>query len=594
MDLTAKIQSNSIRGTFARGIVDATIDEMLADIAPSFGPGAVDSYIVKNGAPYYTRDGKEVMESLTFDNELANYVHRILYQAVYNQGQNVGDGSTTLAVLYCNIYRYLHAVPFAGRFDVVRRHWNKVVELLIDRLKDVSVDLDDQRLLSMLYTCTKDSALTKKIYDHLREPLMDGAYIIPRKSNIASDFEVTVHTKPLLSVTRQWSVFPVHDTEDRAVIFYCNGVIDIADERLIPYLMGTTMSSGDTILPMTVILLGHGINESTRRILKELSPRTAAAKADENNNVVIYTLDHYREMNGDELEDLSVMLSGQAGISTMTRSLTYSAYLMGMVTSLCGEASDVTLDYDPATLEAMRDIFRNPYRVTFDPVNGMALDKPLNPKAKENYDRLRNAIAMEKSPVKKLDLTRRLQRSFGMFIELEVGSALLKDSQRKFELILDAILSSSEAAKDGVIVGSSVLHLYRILNSLYDDSDTSLDMQIIDVLRMAVGGTIRVLAENMGVSVDVIISKASGDGSIDLFNAEYGDGLGFWPADGSERRLTIDEEGDGTTLAIDPTVVEPFGVMKAILENSFLPVELVHAKVFHITGSRGFMGNYIN
>ena len=79
------IQSNALRGDYMHSIIDRTITEIHNDIVSVFGPGAADAYITKDGQPYYTRDGLEVLESLTFDNKLSEYVRKMLFQAAYDQ-----------------------------------------------------------------------------------------------------------------------------------------------------------------------------------------------------------------------------------------------------------------------------------------------------------------------------------------------------------------------------------------------------------------------------------------------------------------------------------------------------------------------------
>ena len=62
------IQSNAIRGKFLYDIMDTTVNEIHDNLVTVFGPGATDAYITKNNQPYYTRDGKEVLSSMLFDN----------------------------------------------------------------------------------------------------------------------------------------------------------------------------------------------------------------------------------------------------------------------------------------------------------------------------------------------------------------------------------------------------------------------------------------------------------------------------------------------------------------------------------------------
>ena len=52
---------------------------------------------------------------------------------------------------------------------------------------------------------------------------------------------------------------------------------------------------------------------------------------------------------------------------------------------------------------------------------------------------------------------------------MEVGSKLLKDSQRKFELLLDVIISAAEASRDGVVESNSLVIVLDVIMALLDE-----------------------------------------------------------------------------------------------------------------------------
>jgi hypothetical protein len=232
-----------------------------------FGPGAQDAFITKDGQPYYTRDGKEVIQSLKFDNELSMYVLKIIYQAVFNQAKAVGDGTTTVAVLYTALYKILRKQIENGTLGYISRDsWNKATKSICDELKRLAVPMDDKLLQSMLYTCTQDSELAYKIYHNLKDAIMSKAYITINKSNIEQDFEMVVNQKPLIPATRQWSIRPIGTKEDNCIIFHCNRLLDITHKGVFLDLM-SHMSRG---VPATFIILCNGIMDSTRRTLKDV------------------------------------------------------------------------------------------------------------------------------------------------------------------------------------------------------------------------------------------------------------------------------------------------------------------------------------
>ena len=620
-------QSNSIRDGFLKGIIDRTIDEILASVSSLLGPGATDAFIIKENQTYYTRDGKEVMESLIFDNEVANYMHHVLYQAAYNQGVNIGDGSTTLLVLYCWIYKLLREHPddypdlVNTNINAVRSVWHQVVNDAVESIKTQVIQLDEDLLLSMLYTCTQDAELSAKIYDQLKDPILAGAYIVPRKSNIKTDFHVTVHNRPVYRVTNHFSIRPLQADSEYNVVYFCNGSIDIAHSELFAAMNMAAIpdpykpDDPSAFVYPNILLVGTGVTEATRRSIREYNQFMKGVKlnTEQTCNVAILTLDDYRKMSIEEIEDLATVVSDYPGLGGMVQSLTFEAYLYNLfLTKDAREALHIDpipelddFDADQSVVSQMGLMFSRPYRVIYDEVEGIALDKELRGYSKDRYDKLRQEINDEKSPVRKLELNKRLRRSFGMFIDLEVGSVLLKDSQRKFELILDAIVSSAEAASDGVVIGSSTLHAAKRLYLLGRDAKDPAYKQVCNLLLQAISMTIDVLVTNYSggdVNWNGMTAKYLLDTYGDLLRPMDFNLLNttIWPAPVAavppEVIVTTveNEEGESHRYVIKPVVIETYNSIKAILENSTLPVELAMTKQVTLSGRAGLMGNYVD
>lgn len=607
------IQSNSIRKEKLHKIVDMTINEILCDIKGMLGPGATDAFITKDGAPYYTRDGKEVLESLIFDNELSNYVHHILYQAAYHQGQEIGDGSTTLTVFYCHIYNHLRELikngDLTASINQMREAWKWVTGATNTLLENSAMDLTDDLLLSMLYTCTQDADLAARLHHKLGSALMAGAYIVPRKSNIASDFRVTTYNRPVIPVTKMYSLKPISATEEHAVALYCNGKLDIAHTDILAAMVNKVMMVGTSMLPVTLVILCHGVTEATRRTLREFNRELKLNNWNPANinNVAIYTMDNYRKMDQEEIEDIASIITDEPGFGgDLVNAITFEHLLYHVfripdwppVTDL------ESYDIDPHAVDQMIRMLQAPYEVMFDDAEGMAIGKVFGPIASERYQKLVDEIAEEKSPIRKHSLNKRLRNSFGMFIDIEVGSSLLKDSQRKFELILDAVLSGSTAAKEKVICGNSMIAAYRTLLHVAKLCSNPIEEKIVGVLMVSIEDVIYDLAYNYDsthIQREDLAPKMADLEYYALRDFSFkNEGNEFWPAKyhvSPPKPIETSFEGeDGSSIHadIDPVIVEPLGSIKAIVENSTLPMELAMTEVFHISARTGFMNNFID
>ena len=634
-----RAQSNSFRGEFLRNIKDLTVHEILDNVRGMLGPGATDAILTKEDMPYYTRDGKETMGSLKFNNTLMQYIHNILYQPVYNQGQAVGDGSTTLAVLYCHLYNIVSGVYDNScqrdsiensNINYIRKAWTMMCDKLCECIMKEKVDITDENLISMLYTCTQDVSLAARIYTKLGDAIKAGAYIVPRKSNIATDFNINVYTRPTFKVSKEFSLKPVKAEEEKCVVYFCDGAIDIANSEVLAGIAANVQYYDplrvETRIPMTVILLGYGVTDVTRRSVKEFIQviKDNNWDVEDFNNVAIYTLKDYRSFSREEMDDLVSIFTEEPGTSGMTQSITFEMYLYNSICNLTALGIDriTTLekfDTDMHIVDQMKNIFYKPYKIFFDDINGMAIDRSLSPVAEARYQELKKMIEEEKSPVVRNDLNKRLRKVFGMFIDVEVGSTLMKDSQRKFELILDALLSSTEAAKDGMITGNGIL---CAITTIYTDNEfisyceENKLMDFRDILFYGLYYTFMDLVanyNNLKHSIDeyndamktlnfmAAIESDNYDYHDFNFYAKKGDEI-YWPnvedakTDDDFRPLTetyTDDEGN--TTEVIKRICEPINVIKAIIKNSITAIELYKINNIHIPIQYAMnIGNYIS
>lgn len=594
-----QIRSNCYRGDYMRELVDRTISEIHDDVVTVFGPYATDAYLTINGATYYTRDGLETVRSMSFDNPLAMYILKIMYQAIYDQGKKVGDGTTTLAVFYTNLYKLLRDTD--GASMITRSQWNDAVKSLTDIITTYSHKMDKNDLHDMLITCTQDTELAAKIFDNLADPILNQAFITINKSNIETDFSMTVHESPLFKVTRQFSIKPVANKEDNVCILHCNGILDIAHKEVFMGLMRSVAAAmgpdnQPVYYPKTVILLCNGLTDATRRTIKEFleilgNLKTGGADMSQYNNVAIYTLDEYRAYTTEQIEDISTVITDENGIGGLVNQLTFESLLYQAFNIKefleIPELSryDVPIDH----ITKIKDLFMESYPAEFDTVAGMRIHKKLGPVAEARHQDLIKEIDEEKSEVKKLGLNKRLRTMYGKFIEVEVGSKLIKDSQRKYELIMDAILSASEGVEKGVLRCNSMLVVLGILNDYLTHKKLSLTLPnqvlIYEVLKTAIANTFDEMCQNrpdwpadsygiMDVNLHDMIPEA--------FNLK---------ADRIDRVLPPKASYDPNTDFPPEPIVEPVSIINTMLSNSTLVLELANAKTIHL--AQEYMENYI-
>lgn len=634
-DVSVNIQSNMLRGDYMRGIVDRTITEIHDDLVTVFGPLATDAYLTRDGNPYYTRDGKETVRSMQFDNALSQYVLAILYQAINDQAEQVGDGTTTMGVFYTNLYRTIR--QYQEKRDAYnmpsRKVWERVVNQVNAAINGRKTDMQEDDLIQMLFTCTQDAELSSKIYHNLKDAIMNNAYVVINKADIASDFNVTTHANPLIRAFRQFSIFPISGTVNNCTILHCNGVLDIRHpEVLLDLVSRVEQRERGVYVPRTIIILCNGTTEGTRQALKLVVSRMNSLKnqgidISTYNNLGIYTLRDYRSYGPEELEDLSTIITDEPGIGGLVNQLTFESLLYQAIrddidTSALPEESDaednpllelLRFDSDIRHVVRIREMLADMYTVEFDDVEGIRIKKPLGPIALARYNELRKQIETEQVAIKRVDLNQRLRTMYGQFIEVEVGSRLLKDSQRKYELILDAVLAAGQGVEHGVLRANSILSAILaiadvqldIQHRLEADDCTLADCTCIDILMTAMIHTVIDLCSDKynlpdGVSTETYVLSAVLNGRTEEFDLTV-DGcfIDALPPMNSEQhngrahhRVTVtDSNGGEETVEFVENIIEPVSVITTILKNSTMMLELATARTFHLNA---FCNNYID
>lgn len=612
------IQSNAIRGDYLYEIMDKTMKELHDDIVTVFGPYAKDAYLTQNGLPYYTRDGKETLRLTRFDNELSMYILKILYQAVQQQGNKVGDGTTSLGVLYTNMYKNIRGMIPRTCNSITRRDWESAIKDMCKAIDTHKVPMTRDYLHQMLYTCVQDPDWAATIEYNLADAIMSGAYITIAKSNLATDFNMTVHNSPLFKATKQFSVRPMKAEEKECIIFHCNGVLDIAHEEVLRAMMGyVAQDTNGKFYPKTIIVLCNGLSEASRRTLKSLIAELNSMRGNtpveeffkDYNNLAVFTLDDYRTYSSEVIEDISTIITDEKGIGGLVNQLTFETLIWqaiasnkDMIPELC------TFDCDVRHLAKIQEMFTDSYQVDIDEVKGIRIHKKMGPVAQARYDELRKEIDEEKSEVKKIELNKRLRTSYGQFIEVEIGSKLMKDSQRKYELILDAVLSASEAVEKGVLACNSlalaalIAHEYtekarheniyknQIIGTIFEYSfiDTLVDMihngpfdvELVDLHNMVTEYIANHdSVENFNLKGITNLDEIFDSESTEHSSEEY-----------HEIGKFTNTAGEEVTADFSNQIIEPVSIITTMIENSTLVYELATARTVHL---EGFIQNYI-
>lgn len=613
---TIQMKSNSIRGAYKDAMVDKAIDEIHDSVATVFGPHATDAYILKESQSlnktYYTRDGKEVLHSLGFDNPVANYVKSILYQAVERQGSKVGDGTTSMAVFYTNLYRELRSSSVIKEHSLtdLRRVWNLIVSQINLRLNELaSKELTPDMMASMIYTCTQDADLTKMFTEKIADKIESGAYVTINRSDSDDEVTVEVNDKPLIKAELLTTLYRSDTSKFSAVPIFVNGPLDIANIETLDILCSTQFGR-----KINFLFICSGTSQVTRNTIKDymLRAKYAADKSNTTvdkmlNNIIIMKIPDFNMYPSEMVEDLSVYLYGTENTVGIVSPITFESLIWQTMKKLASPDVTVetleTFDFDPKHIEMMSRALTRECEVEYSEIDGLKLDLPMNDVAEDRYNKLREAIDAEKSTMKKNDLVRRLKSLYGQFIDVRIGSKLLKDSQRKYELMLDAVVSATNAKTFGALRCNSLCAALAVCNTYRNSDDNGIVPVVIaseclKVIANALTDTLCDMAENAIPDIDRERFSKVANTELDSLAAVKTNYIKFnlnrdissYDEIFARSDLSEDVPIAVGEFTIKNEIVEPVLIITSILEDSTMMLELACAKMFNIDS---FLGNYI-
>ena len=305
------------------------------------------------------------------------------------------------------------------------------------------------------------------------------------------------------------------------------------------------------------------------------------------NTIAIFTLDEYRSYSNEMIEDISTMFTDEVGFGGLVNPITFESLLYQAFHNPETPIPELeTFDHDAANIQKIKDIFfGDTYQIDVHALDGIRVHKDLGEVSAARYKELIEQIETEKSEVVRISLRKRLKTVYGKFIDVEVGSKLIKDSQRKFELILDAITSAHSAVEHGIFTCNSILLALRYGVDI--DNVNRAAEYIIPALAMTL---MDMIMNNVHIDPSYM-NEAMGNDELEMNRV-------------TTYIVTCDiERFDATLPTLEeifaigvpddveyPQIVEPSSIMTTLLENTTVVLDLYNAQTVHLDS---FLGNYI-
>ncbi len=482
-------------------------------VKTTLGPKGRNVVLDQGGvqSPIITKDGITVAKHIRLKDRVEELGVRLLREAAAKTGDTAGDGTTTATVLAEAIYeRGLRLLSSGSDPMAVKRGINKMTDQVIGHLKASAIELEDKDQIRQVATVAANGE--ELIGDLLAQGFEkvghDGIIVIEEGSDKPAEIELIEGVE-----YDQGYISPIFVTDHRRLeAMYDEGIyVLISDRRIVARdllkPLQIAVSRSKPLLIVAKEIAEDALNTLIVNRIKNALP------------IVAIRAPGYGDRQWENMEDLATITG--ASIVAERTSLTLAnfeeAHFGEARKIVVGRSSTIVLEGvgSQAAVDARADFIRS------------QLDDAVSEGETITADFLRSRLAK---------LTAGIAR-------IKVGGATEAEMNERKDRVEDALYATRAAIEEGILPGGGQALLNAgeasSLDGLEDD-----ELLGGKLLLGALESPIRQIAENAGVSPDLVVSQVKGRP------------LGFDAATGELRDLVL------------AGIIDPVKVVRLALENA--------------------------
>jgi chaperonin GroEL len=461
-------------GADARLKLKEGVDQLAKAVAVTLGPKGRNVVISKQfSTPIITKDGVTVAKEVELEDAIQNMGAQLLREAASKTADVAGDGTTTATVLAQAIVEEGLKIVAAGGDPIsIKRGIDQAVEAVIATLNEMAIPLDEdggehvQQIATI--SANNDSTIGSLIADAVKRVKRDGVITVEEAKGV----ETTIEIVEGMQFTRGY-LSPYFSTNNQKMTADLESpVILLVDKKI---------STMQEIVPVLEQVAQQGRNLLI--IAEDVEPAVLGTLVVNKMNgalrVAAVKAPGFGESRKEQLKDIAA-LTGGVIISDET------GHRFDTVTlDELGVAEKVNITKDKTTI-----------------INGGGDSNAIEERAKQ----IKIQIEDSKSDYDREKLQERLAKLAGGVAVLYVGAATESEMKEKKDRVDDALSATRAAIEEGYVVGGGValLQASRTLDKLKVASEYQIG---IDIVKRALQAPIKQIAENAGMSGDVIASE---------------------------------------------------------------------------------------
>ena len=468
----------------------AGVDKLANAVKITMGPKGRTVVIDKSyGAPVATKDGVTVAKAVSLPDPAENIGARMIQEVAKKAGDDAGDGTTTATVLAQKLVREGRRVIAAGMDPMdIKRGIDIAVDAVVTDIESHARPVRDSSEIAQVATISAngDSDIGEKIAGAMERVGQEGVITVEEAKGLETEIDVVEGMQ-----FDQGFMSPYFVSNSEKMLAELDNAQILVSEKKITGLQA--------LLPILEPIAQQG--------------RQLLIIAEDVESEALATLVLNRLRGG-----LKVCAVKAPGFGDRRKEMLRD---IAIVTGATVISDDMGMTFDnitPAVLGSAKRVVVAKDSTLI--VNGGGDKDAISARA----DEIRKLLKTTTSEYDREKLAERLAKLVGGVAVIKVGGMTEVEVKEKKDRVDDALAATRAAVADGIVAGGGVA-LVRAVRALEKITGANTDQNVgIDIVRRALTAPCSQIAENAGVSGEIVVGKVSEASDYNFgYNAQTGE-----------------------------------------------------------------------
>ncbi len=451
----------------------AGVDKLANAVKITMGPKGRTVVIDKSyGAPVATKDGVTVAKAVSLKDPQENIGARMVQEVAKKAGDDAGDGTTTATVLAQKLIKEGRRVIAAGMNPMdIKRGIDLAVSAVVSDIEQHARPVKDSSEIAQVATISanSDADIGDKIADAMEKVGKEGVITVEEAKGLETEIDVVEGMQ-----FDQGFMSPYFVTNSEKMLAELDGAKILVSEKkitglqaLLPILEPIAQSGS----PLLIIAEDVESEALATLVLNRLRGglKVCAVKAP-----------GFGDRRKEMLKDIAAVTG--ATVVSDDMGMTFE----NITPEVLGSAKKVVVSKDSTLL-----------------AQGGGDKKAIEARA----DEIRKLLSTTTSEYDKEKLSERLAKLVGGVAVIKVGGMTEVEVKEKKDRVDDALAATRAAVAEGIVAGGGIA-LVRSIKALENVQGANQDQNVgIDIVRRALTQPCAQIAENAGVSGEIVVGK---------------------------------------------------------------------------------------